>query len=163
MRIEPASEHHVAALAGAHAASAGRAYANIFPASAAPPTAAELTADWLAMIVDPVSSVWAARIEDAVVGGVAIRPEDDVPAGLLLARLYVHPDHWRRGYGSALHDHALAAAAARSGLLNLWVLEHNHRARRMYERRGWTLIPGRHLANDPPRVRDVLYQRGLAP
>ena len=47
--------------------------------------------------------------------------------------------------------------------LNLWVLERNHRARRMYERRAWELVPGRCLPNDDPTVLDVLYQRQLLP
>lgn len=145
-------------LAAVHSASAALAYADIFPGSADPPTPADLTPAWLAMIEDPDSWVFVLRRSGPVVGGVALRPDGDVPTGQLLAKLYVHPEHWGAGYGSALLEHAVLAAWEVSDGLNLWVLEHNTGARKLYERRGWQLVPDRYLANDPPEVRDVLYQ-----
>lgn len=161
MRIVPATADDAAALAGAHAASAGLAYADIFPSTSTAPTPADLGPGWLAMILDPDCSVLAANLDGVVVGGVALQPDADVPTGRLLTRLYVHPNWWGSGAGSALLDRAIALAADESSALNLWVLEENQRARRMYERRGWTIVPGRYLANDPPDVKDVLYQLRL--
>jgi len=53
--------------------------------------------------------------------------------------LYVHPDVWRSGVGSALHGEALTALARRGFLsATLWVLGSNQRAQRFYEGKGWT-------------------------
>ncbi len=162
--IDVAVSADAPALAALHLASASLAYADIFPDSADPPTVTELSFGWQAMIEDPVCRVYVVRLADpgavgtAVVGGVALRPDDDVPTGQLVAKLYVHPSHWGGGHGSALLAHAVEAAWGEFAGLNLWVLEHNHGARKLYEREGWRLIPGRYLANEPPSVRDVLYQ-----
>jgi GNAT superfamily N-acetyltransferase len=52
--------------------------------------------------------------------------------------IYVHPDHWRTGTGTALMEEAVARmAAAGFGEATLWVLEENPTARRFYERQGW--------------------------
>lgn len=65
---------------------------------------------------------------------------DPEPAGVVsvhgnvIENLYVLPETWGRGYGSAL----LAFAAERcTGAPRLWVLNCNERARRLYGRRGF--------------------------
>lgn len=73
------------------------------------------------------------------------------------------PDRWGEGIGSLLHDAAIEiAASGTAGAINLWALEANTRARGMYERRGWQLVPGWTIPNRQPGVIDVLYQRGLS-
>ncbi len=138
-------------------------YRSIFPPDATKPTPASLAPGWLGLVEDPNSSVLVAADPD-IVGCVALTPDDEVPTGWLLARLYVAPRHWSHGVGALLHKEVLAEACTR-GLhrLNLWVLEANERARSMYERRGWTLVPGSKLANgeyEPP-ILDVLYELDL--
>jgi GNAT superfamily N-acetyltransferase len=56
-----------------------------------------------------------------------------------LSALHVAPEAWRRGVGSALIAKARADLAA-SGLSRawLWLLAGNTRARKFYERDGWT-------------------------
>ncbi len=174
VEVDTATPADAPSLAAVHAASAAVAYADIFPADSDPPAPADLKPDWKAMIESEDWQVFVARrvrvdeppspAPDAasmsgrsILGGVAVGPEPTVPAGWLLSRLYVHPDHWAGGAGSVLHDRAVATMPV-TGALNLWVLEHNVRGRRFYERRGWSLVPGRYLANDPPHIRDVLYQ-----
>ncbi len=56
----------------------------------------------------------------------------------LVYLLYVLPEHWGRGVGSALMEAAmgdLRELGMREAVL--WVLRENHRARRLYERLGW--------------------------
>ncbi len=102
--------------------------------------------------------------EDTVVGAVAVGPAGGIPTGLLLHKLYVDPERQGRGLGVALHDLALSRARERGAeAINLWVLEANTAARRLYERNGWRLVPGRTLANEPPSIVDVLYERRLEP
>ncbi len=54
--------------------------------------------------------------------------------------LYVHPDLWRAGIGSALMTAALARLSGEGyAEATLWVFEANTRARGFYERFGWVM------------------------
>jgi GNAT superfamily N-acetyltransferase len=55
--------------------------------------------------------------------------------GDFIDQLYIHPDHWRRGIGSALLEFA-----RRQSPQHLWLftLQVNLNARAFYERRGFT-------------------------
>jgi GNAT superfamily N-acetyltransferase len=66
------------------------------------------------------------------------RDEDLGPEFSELVALYVDPEHWRRGVGSALLE-AAQARAARSGAteMSLWTLTENAPAQAFYERHGW--------------------------
>jgi RimJ/RimL family protein N-acetyltransferase len=99
-----------------------------------------------------------------VVGFVTSGPDPHDPIVGLVFLMYVRPDLWGSGAGDAL-----MAASLRSlqdiGFQEaaLWVLEANLRARRFYERSGWTL-EGSHRFDDYggtllPAVR---YRRDVA-
>lgn len=163
MRIERAWESDAAAAASIHSEAATLAFRSIFPSASVAPTPGDLRPEWLKLISEPESVVLKAVTAERVVGVVAVRPDAAVPSGQLLAKLYVLPEAWGAGVGSALHAEALAVARQRAEALNLWVLEQNGKARAMYERRGWLLVPGLTLANDPPEILDVLYQIDLSP
>jgi ribosomal protein S18 acetylase RimI-like enzyme len=84
---------------------------------------------------------------DVVVGFVSVgaRRDDDGTDGELFA-IYVDPDHWGSGAGRDL----IVAGEKRLSELGytdaiLWVLEDNPRARRFYERAGWSADGGRRL------------------
>jgi GNAT superfamily N-acetyltransferase len=67
-----------------------------------------------------------------------------------LCALYLDPDYWRRGLGSALH--AAAWERLRSQGFDkslLWVLQGNSRAERFYEAMGW--------CSDGMRRRDTIW------
>lgn len=88
----------------------------------------------------------------------------DDPAVGLIAGLYVDVGHWGRGLGRSLYDATLGWFSDQ-GLTEarLWVLEHNLRARAMYERWGWTEAVGvTKLVNDHPAVYDVRYDKSFA-
>lgn len=57
-----------------------------------------------------------------------------------IVSLYLLPAYWGRGYGRMLMDGVLSQLS-RMGYqdIYLWALEKNHRARRFYERYGFTL------------------------
>jgi GNAT superfamily N-acetyltransferase len=56
-----------------------------------------------------------------------------------IAAIYVTPDVWRTGVGTALLDAALTETRARGcKSMTLWVLADNHRARDFYARFGFT-------------------------
>ena len=146
-----------------HCAAALNAYAHIFPRDTEAPTPESLAPQYAALLEDPHAAVYVAE-DVEIVGCVALHPDAGVPSEWLLSRLYVAPSKWRVGIGAALHDHLLDTARARELVtLHLWTLEANGRARGMYERRGWQLVPGRRLVNgdfDPP-IEDVLYEQRL--
>jgi GNAT superfamily N-acetyltransferase len=92
---------------------------------------------------DGVLARWALVLEDDDVRVEVV----DGPAGLRaltaydgssLRHLAVHPDDWGYGLGRAGVERAVEAiAAGGSAQARLWVLEHNHRARGLYEKLGW--------------------------
>src|SRR5690348_14688902 len=94
MLIRPATADDVDAMAAVWLRSALTAYAGIFPADAPKPTHASL--------VDALGdrSGFVAAVDDGIVGVVQVHD------GWLL-HLYVDPDHWGAGVGSALHDVAV--------------------------------------------------------
>jgi GNAT superfamily N-acetyltransferase len=55
---------------------------------------------------------------------------------------YVHPEVWGTGIGDALIERCHQALALRFDDALLWVLTDNPRARRFYERNGWTCGTG---------------------
>ncbi|WP_083251487.1 GNAT family N-acetyltransferase [Acidihalobacter yilgarnensis] len=85
----------------------------------------------------------------------------DAAPGELIA-LNIHPGAWRRGHGRRLcasvfeHAHAVGWQA-----ITLWVVRDNHRARRFYEKQGFT--SDRTEKQDPRfldgKVHEVRYRR----
>lgn len=151
-------------LATLHAETVAVAYAAIFPADAPPPMPADLAPGYRALLTDPQATTW--LVGDAygrAVGAIALVADDAVPARRRIERFNVHPDYQSEGLGARLYRQAVATARAHgASRLNLWVLEDNSRARAIYERWGWTLVPGFTLANEPPDVIDVLYELSLS-
>lgn len=89
---------------------------------------------------DPVT--WIAVDRGEVVGMVSISPsrDEDLPALGEVRALYVAPERWRSGAGSALMtlaEQRLAADGFREAFL--WVLRDNARGRRFYEAAGWAI------------------------
>ena len=83
---------------------------------------------------------------------------DDV----FLRNLYVVPERWRSGVGTALHDLALERLRVRgNGEAKLWTLEENRNGRRFYENRGWTLNGETRVVPFPPNPIDVGYSKAL--
>jgi GNAT superfamily N-acetyltransferase len=133
------------------------------PDSANKPTLRSLEPGWEQLLTNPSAVVSVACSGRDVVGSVVVASDNTVPSGLVLCRLYVDPQRWGQSIGSMLRDTALDNARAHSpARINLWVLEHNVRARKMYERRGWLYVPGPVMSNAVPDVFDVLYELDLS-
>jgi ribosomal protein S18 acetylase RimI-like enzyme len=79
------------------------------------------------------------EVDGEVVGFVSVGASRDDDADGELYAIYVYPHHWDTGAGRALMD-AGEAELRRLGHRDvvLWVLADNPRARRFYERAGWT-------------------------
>ena len=81
------------------------------------------------------AGVWVAEREGAIVGLAVCRCDENAAE---LRDLYVVPEAWGSGVARALHETALDWMRPRAGEAILWVGEGNARARRFYEREGWT-------------------------
>ncbi len=82
--------------------------------------------------------VLVAEVNSSTIGFVRVGCDNDDPAVGLIFLLYVLPDHWHHGVGTALMAAAtpeLQSFGVRETLL--WVLRDNHRARAFYARLGW--------------------------
>lgn len=117
------------------------AYAHVFP----PELLAALDVDerermWRQAIANRAMAVFVAEEDRRVVGFVSVGPSRERGAdgeGEVYA-IYVRPDSWGSGAGSALMEAGRAWLAERYPAATLWVLADNPRARRFYEREGWT-------------------------
>jgi RimJ/RimL family protein N-acetyltransferase len=119
---------------------------------------------WRQILNDPAQT--ALVVEDAagrIVGWCTVAPSRDADADGELWGIYVLSEAWGTGAGTALMvagTDVLCELGYRDAIL--WVLEDNPRARRFYEREGWTLDGLRkedEFLGVP--VTEVRYRRGL--
>lgn len=91
---------------------------------------------WRSFVGHDEAPLYVVEHEGQVVGFchvMASRDHDSAGAAEIVA-IYIDPPHWRRGWGRALVDQALAFARTRKfEMLTLWVLEGNTRGRSFYE------------------------------
>ena len=149
-----------AVIAALHHAAVTFAYRGFFPDSP-PPTVAQLQAIWVNRLADPTAAVLLASRGGQPAGSVMARADPRLGGGQIVG-LHVLPSQWGQGVGGALHDAALTTlSAAGHRTAGLWVIAANQRARHMYERRGWVLIPG--VEQEDYGVTEVRYRRELPP
>ena len=88
----------------------------------------------------PRSSAWVARVDGRTVGVVRVTPMEEEGVAQL-SSMHVHPDMQGRGIGRALMKVAedfIRETGYRRSILG--VIQANDRARRLYERSGWTVV-----------------------
>lgn len=163
-----------AGISAVHIASWQGAYAGLLPATyldalSEPAIAAARTQQWAVGLREGRD---VAVVEDAggqVVAFAIVTPSRDADAAPGVGEvpaIYCHPTAWGQGYGSAVHDAALAHLT-RTGHheVTLWVLAANERARTFYVRQGWHVDHGPggarqdHVAG--VLVEEVRYRRAL--
>ena len=137
-----------------HRESAITAYVRIFPPDRYRFPDAEMRAHWVASLGDDETDVVIAERDDRPVGFAGVSPG-------WLKNLFVVPNEWGRGAGSALHDEAVQLLRAKDDGARLWVLEENERARRFYERRGWVFDGERRPSDYPPYPPALRYALDL--
>lgn len=95
---------------------------------------------------------------DEAIVGVATCVRDGATSEL--RSIYVVPEAWGTGVAQRLMESALDAMRERGATeATLWVVEANPRARRFYEREGWTLEGETRASQLGPR--EVRYRRTL--
>lgn len=160
------------AMAEAHVAGWRAAYSSIVPQAFLDGlNVGERTEQWAAILRGdvPVEGVgrptdFVVEVAGEVVGFADVGEFRDAPtdtAGELWA-MYVHPDHWRSGAGSALMERTLqhfVTTGCDTGFL--WVLTENALARDFYEKWGWeldTTIESKSFEIEGVTVHEVAYR-----
>jgi GNAT superfamily N-acetyltransferase len=153
--VRTATSRDAAAMAAVQREATVLAYAGIFDAGAPAPTLERMTTLWTTRLTTP--DAWCGVLADAsaVVGTIAVLAPAEGGGEAELAGFYVHPSVWGLGAGHALYDAAVQWAASSWDAMTLWVLDGNIRARRYYERRGWT--PQRERRQVAPDVYEHRY------
>jgi ribosomal protein S18 acetylase RimI-like enzyme len=119
------------------------AYRGLVPDSALDGLSVDDSADrWRERIAKPWGTIFIAQRDHRVVGFAAwgSSQDEDVDHDSVgeIYVIYVHPDEWRQGHGSALAGEALRCLQeAGFDEVILWVLRGNERAIRFYEAQGF--------------------------
>jgi GNAT superfamily N-acetyltransferase len=132
------------------------AYAPIFPQDRYPFPEAEMRTHWVERLGDSDVTAVIAELDGVATGFAVVSPG-------WLESMFVVPQAWGRGVGSALHDEAVELLRARGAGARLWVLERNEAARQFYERRGWRHDGERQRSAFPPRPEVLRYALALGP
>jgi ribosomal protein S18 acetylase RimI-like enzyme len=164
MEIRRALPGDAAAIADVHVRTWQAAYEHVFGAERlAALDIAQREQRWRRALEAGDQAGFVAEQDGIVVGWATVGPgHEDEPAGELYG-IYVAPEAWGAGAGPALlraavdelrgqgHDEAV-----------LWVLADNPRARRFYEREGWTADGGRRTGEHlGVRTEEIRYRIAL--
>lgn len=155
-------------IAETHVASWQAAYRGLLPDAALDNlSVAERRTMWEAQLAKGPSNLWVTGPETQVSGFIACCPSRDAdlpaPEFAEIAALYVRAEAWGTGCGYALSQAAFADmrhAAAQTAMV--WVLAGNTRARRFYERAGFTPDGGtKDITLHHVTLPEVRYRREL--
>jgi GNAT superfamily N-acetyltransferase len=115
---------------------------------------------WRTFVARDTLAVFVAERDDRIIGFANVGPCRDEPGIGELYAIYVRPDAWGTGAGLALMKTAAEWLGERWPEAVLWVAEENPRARRFYERCGWTVDGGRKVDEVEPgaRVAEIRYR-----
>ena len=102
---------------------------------------------WFAERLYAANQVWLAEAGNGPIGYIAFRAD-------FIEHLFIHPDHQGAGLGQLF----LAKAKAQAAELTLWTFQQNLRARRFYERHGFTVAMETDGADNEEKLPDVLYR-----
>ena len=128
---EAAAAAYEAAWDAAHAEQLGKKLGELIDSS----HVAEAFRDGVAKTGDG-SQIFVADSDDGIAGLAIVVSAGDGTGEL--THLYVRPDQWGRGIGTALHASSIRELEAMgASKLTLWVAEANQRARDFYVQAGW--------------------------
>jgi RimJ/RimL family protein N-acetyltransferase len=133
------------------------ALGHVFPPDEHPFPFDDVLARWRLVLDDPAAVV---LVEDGPDGRglAALAAYDDDT----LRHVAVDPRHWGEGLATAAIETAMHAMEQRgTAVASLWVLEENHRARRLYDYLGWRPTDDVRAAPWPPHPVEVRYTRLL--
>lgn len=106
--------------------------------------------------------MFVATADDEIVGFAQGGLTDEGPADAVVGRIYVHPDRWGEGYGTALLDRLFEELRAAGGE-SVWlaVVADNEVGRSFYDRRGFEVHEERTVEMFGTEVEDCVMVREL--
>ena len=157
--LREATSDDVIALADLERAANLAALGHVFPPERYPFPEDAVLARWSLVLDEPGVRVLVRDAGPAPAAGIdAFLAYDD----RTLRHLAVHPDCWGQGLASTLVETALRAIDERgTTTAELWCLEENARARRLYEHLGWRATPDRREAMWPPHPIELRYTHAV--
>lgn len=168
LRIVPATAEDIPAIAALHVEGWKAAYGGLVDQGYLDSLSAEKRmATWAELMASGESRTLIAEIDGRAAGFCTTGRTKTPPPGSSPIRpshsgevyaLYLHPDFWRQGVGTAL----LRAGAKdlkehRHSSLCLWVLDGNSRARAFYEKMNGQKLGGRMIEIGPSTLKEVCY------
>jgi GrpB-like predicted nucleotidyltransferase (UPF0157 family)/ribosomal protein S18 acetylase RimI-like enzyme len=163
--IRPATVDDAAGLAAVRVASWRAAYRQSLPEEfLARMSVADDERRWREMMNRDGREDWACLVAGAMVGFVTFGPNRDGEAETVgeVFAIYLSPDTWGQGWGSAMWDAAARRLRARGfEQVVVWVFGDNMRARRFYERRGMVEDAGKKNSIAGADVIEVRYRTRL--
>ena len=165
-RAEPAD---AGAIAEVRVASWRSAYRGLLPDSLLDAMSVQdIESRWRAWIEKGRIEVFVLQKETRTVGFVAVGPTrdedlDDERVGEIYA-IYVRPDEWRKGYGSALLSRAIESLMEQGRTeVTLWVLRDNERGTRFYDACGFEADGAMKVETreDGVELREIRYRRSI--
>jgi len=164
MQVRPATGSDADAIARVQERGWQVAYRHVFPAEELDRGGFIQPVRWRERLERPPAG-WATFVVErggTVVGFTSVGPSRDQRGLGELYAIYVDPDEWSTGAGRALIERAEEQLRGTYAEVALWVLEDNPRARRFYERAGWTPDGSRKAeARWGVRAPEVRYRKRL--
>jgi GNAT superfamily N-acetyltransferase len=142
-RVRSASAGDAEHIAAVHVASWRAAYPGLVPQPVLDDLDVARRAEaWRQILREAAEQTFVAEDADGRSGGfISVgASRDDDAAGTVgeLFALYLRAELWGTGLGAQLHGVGLTALSERFAYATLWVIGGNTRARRFYERHGWS-------------------------
>jgi len=171
MNVRHAKSTDARRIAEVHVASWQAAYRGIFPDSFLDNlSAANREAYWIDAIAKGESSLLVFEQEGIVIGlsSFGHSRDEDVDPNIVgeIYAFYFDPQHWAKGYGSALAEESLKELTeAGYSEITLWVLKDNQRAIRFYQKLGFEAdgTQKEDTWKDSITLRESRYRRRILP
>lgn len=166
--IRPATTDDIPTIAALHVAGWKGAYGGIVDQNYLDQlTVEKRIADWTEWMASGESEVFLAEVEGTPAGFTVIGRTKTPPPGSSPIRpshsgeiyaLYLHPDFWRAGIGTALIKHGMRMLKEKKhSAVCLWVLNDNIRAKSFYEKMGGQKLGGKMIDIGPSSLKEICY------
>jgi RimJ/RimL family protein N-acetyltransferase len=157
--LRPATTDDLMALLELERAANLAALGHVFPPERHPFPDDDVLARWALVLEEPGVEVLVGDAPGETGGALDVFAAYDERSLRLLA---VHPDRWGTGLATAAIGTVLDRMTARGArVAELWCLEANARARRLYEHLGWRATGDARPAPWPPHPTEMRYARPL--